>query len=103
MPKIASRAAPLVFALVGVLIPLSSAAQAPAERRPVPVQAAPGQTTPNREQVSRDRNFDAHETRRDFLDLLRKHPPAVARVMKLDPSLMRNESCLSAYPLIAEF
>ena len=49
MPKIASRAVPLVFALVGVLIPLSSAAQAPAERRPVPVQAAPGQTTPNRE------------------------------------------------------
>ena len=101
MPQIACRAVPLVFALVGVLIPLSSAAQAPAERRPV--QAAPGQTTPNREQVSRDRNFDAQETRRDFLDLLRKHPPAVARVMKLDPSLMRNESYLSAYPLIAEF
>ena len=101
MPKIAFRAVPLVFALVGVLIPLSSAAQAPAERRPV--QAAPGQTTPNRDQVSRDRNFDAQETRRDFLDLLRKHPPAVARVLKLDPSLMRNESYLSAYPLIAEF
>ena len=101
MSQIAFRAVPLVFALVGVLSPLPSAAQAPAERRPV--QAAPGQTTPNRDQVSRDRNFDAEETRRDFLDLLRKHPPAVARVLKLDPSLMRNETYLSAYPLIGEF
>jgi hypothetical protein len=101
MSQIAFRAVPLVFALVGVLTPLPSAAQAPAERRPV--QAAPGQTTPNRDQVSRDRNFDAQETRRDFLDLLRKHPPAVARVLKLDPSLMRNETYLSAYPLIGEF
>ena len=101
MSQIVFRAVPLVFALVGVLSPLPSAAQAPAERRPV--QAAPGQTTPNRDQVSRDRNFDAQETRRDFLDLLRKHPPAVARVLKLDPSLMRNETYLSAYPLIGEF
>ena len=101
MSQIAFRAVPLVFAVVGVLTPLPSAAQAPAERRPV--QAAPGQTTPNRDQVSRDRNFDAQETRRDFLDLLRKHPPAVARVLKLDPSLMRNETYLSAYPLIGEF
>jgi hypothetical protein len=100
MPQIAFRAVPLVFALAGVLTPLSSAAQAPAERRPV--QAAPAPTTP-REPVSRDRNFDAQETRRDFMDLLRKHPPGVARVLKLDPSLMRNESYLSAYPLIAEF
>jgi hypothetical protein len=101
MSQIAFRAVPLAFALVGVLTPLPSAAQAPAERRPV--QAAPGQTTPNRDQVSRDRNFDAQETRREFVDLLRKHPPAVARVLKLDPSLMRNETYLSAYPLIGEF
>jgi hypothetical protein len=46
---------------------------------------------------------DAQETRRDFLEILRKHPPAVARVLKLDPSLMRNENYMSAYPSIAEF
>jgi hypothetical protein len=103
MPQIAPRAAvPLVLALAGsVLTPLPSAAQAPAERRPV--QAAPGPAAPNREQVLRDRNVDAQETRREFVDLLRKHPPAVARVMKLDPSLMHNESYLAAYPMIADF
>ena len=103
MPQIAPRAAlPLVLALAGsVLTPLHSAAQAPAERRPV--QATPAPATPNREQVLRDRNVDAEETRRELMDLLRKHPPSVARVMKLDPSLMHNESYLAAYPTIADF
>ena len=102
MPQNAYGAAlPLVLALAGgVLTPLPSAAQAPAERRPV---QAPAAAQANRDQVPRDRNVDAQETRRDFVELLRRHPPAVARVMKLDPSLMHNESYLAAYPVIADF
>ncbi len=102
MPQNAYRAAlPLVLALAGgVLTPLPSAAQAPAERRPVQTPAA---AEANRNQVLRDRNVDAQETRREFFELLRRYPPAVARVMKLDPSLMHNESYLTTYPLIADF
>jgi hypothetical protein len=37
------------------------------------------------------------------MELLRKHPPAVARVLKMDPSLMRNEAYLAPYPQLQEF
>jgi hypothetical protein len=103
MPQIASRAViqAVLWLTVGVLTPVGVFAQPAAERRPVP--APQSQTVSPREQVSRGFDVDAQETRRDFLEILRKHPPAVARVLKLDPSLMRNESYMSAYPSIAEF
>jgi hypothetical protein len=47
--------------------------------------------------------MDADEVRRAFMSVLERHPPSVARVMKLDPSLMRNESYLQAYPHIGQF
>ena len=37
------------------------------------------------------------------MELLQKHPPAVGRVLKLDPSLMRSESYLAAYPELRDF
>ena len=37
------------------------------------------------------------------MEVLRKHPPSVAQVIKLDPSLMRNESYLAAYPSLKDF
>ena len=37
------------------------------------------------------------------MDLLEKHPPAVGRVLRLDPSLMRSESYLAAYPELRDF
>jgi len=47
--------------------------------------------------------MDADATRRALVELLERHPPAVGRVLKLDPSLMRNESYLSAYPQVRQF
>jgi hypothetical protein len=103
MPQIASRAVirAVLSLAVGVLTPVGLFAQPAAERRPV--QAPQGQVVSPRDQVSRERDTDAQEIRRDFLDILRRHPPAVARILKLDPSLMRNENYMSAYPSIAEF
>ena len=104
MPQIALRAAPVraVFALtVGVLSALPASAQVAAERRPATQPQS--QTPTTREQGSRGPDMDAQETRREFVEVLSKHPPAVARVLKLDPSLMRNESYISAYPSIADF
>jgi hypothetical protein len=46
---------------------------------------------------------DAQRTREELIDILRKHPPAVARVLKLDPSLMRDPTYLNTYPVLKEF
>jgi len=64
-------------------------AQQPLERQPPP--PAGRQTR------------DANETRSALMDLLQRHPPSVGRVLKLDPSLMRNEAYLSSYPALQEF
>jgi hypothetical protein len=48
-------------------------------------------------------SLDARQTRDDFRDLLTKHPPALARVLKLDPSLMTNDAYLATYPALAAF
>ena len=45
----------------------------------------------------------AGETREDFRELLRRYPPDLARVLKLDPSLMTNESYMAAYPQLPVF
>jgi hypothetical protein len=55
---------------------------------PVPAQAA-------------DR--DSRETREALDALLERHPPALGRVLKMDPSLLGNEAYLSAYPALASF
>jgi hypothetical protein len=47
--------------------------------------------------------MDANGTRQDLMELLRKHPPSVARVLKLDPSLMRSEAYLADYPELRDF
>jgi hypothetical protein len=44
------------------------------------------------------------EQTRDQLDrLFDKYPPAVGRVLKLDPSLMNNPAYLAPYPMLAAF
>lgn len=44
---------------------------------------------------------NADQTRRELEDLLRAYP--VGRVLKLDPSLIRNETYLASFPPLAEF
>ncbi len=48
-------------------------------------------------------NADAEQTRRDFTDVLGKYPPSLARVLKLDPTLMTNQAYLAPYPGLAAF
>lgn len=49
------------------------------------------------------RETSAQETR-DLLDrIFEKYPPAVGRVLKLDPSLMSNPAYLASYPQLAAF
>jgi hypothetical protein len=46
---------------------------------------------------------DAGQTRDVLIGLLNRHPPVLARVLKLDPSLMSNAAYLEPYPAIAAF
>jgi hypothetical protein len=46
---------------------------------------------------------DARETRQALNELLRRYPPSLGRVLKLDPSLLGSAEYLAAYPALAEF
>jgi hypothetical protein len=45
----------------------------------------------------------AQQTRDRLNDLLEKYPPALGRVLKLDPSLLSSPTYLAPYPLLAAF
>jgi hypothetical protein len=81
-----------VLALVGLFgYAAAAAAQQPVER------AGPQQSTPVT--VSQD----ARQSRQEFEAILKRLPPAVGRVLRMDPSLMRNQSYLTTYPTLAAF
>jgi hypothetical protein len=70
------------------------------------VSPASAQTKPDRRPAQLETSgsvMDAASTRRLLMEVLEKHPPSVARVLKLDPSLMRSESYLAAYPALRDF
>jgi hypothetical protein len=46
---------------------------------------------------------DAQQIREQLDELLKKYPPALGRVLKLDPSLMNNPAYVGSYPAIATF
>ena len=87
----------LVFLLVCGGFGLPAGAQEPGERRGQPAVAP--------QPVERDtvQRMDAEATRDELMEVLRRHPPSVGRVLKLDPSLMQNESYLAAYPQVRDF
>jgi hypothetical protein len=41
---------------------------------------------------------DADQVKNELNDVLRRHPPAVGRVLSIDPSLLSNDSFLDPYP-----
>lgn len=69
-------------------------------------QAPPGATSASQvaapaASVLEARNAD--ETREQLNELLQRYPPALGRVLKLDPSLLANQSYLAPYPALASF
>src|SRR5215213_959345 len=88
--RVRSLAAGGLLALALISAPAAAQDRPALERRtPAPAAAPP--------------RIDASATREDLMELLQKHPPAIARVFKLDPSLMRSESYLASYPELREF
>jgi hypothetical protein len=54
-------------------------------------------------QVTGNVNQNAEQTRQDFYEVLQQYPPALGRVLRLDPTLMTNETYLASYPNVAAF
>ena len=47
--------------------------------------------------------INAEATREALMSVLERHPPSVGRVLKMDPTLMRNEAYLATYPQLRDF
>ena len=95
-----SRFQPLALGLLLVSAGFVTNLAAQERRTPQPEPAA--QVEQGRSTRTGQR-MDAEATRQALLQVLEKHPPSVARVLKTDPSLMGNESYLSTYPELREF
>ena len=87
---------PGAIAVLALSLTLPAAATAGQQRPVVEREAAQAAPVINTDQ-------DAGETREKLEELLKKLPPAVGRVLRTDPSLLRNESYLATYPALAAF
>ena len=78
----------------------AAAAQKPtgSSTRPVPPGLGPGSTP-----AESPDGVTAEQTRQQFEAILEKYPPAVGRVLKLDPSLMGNQAYMTPYPLLSAY
>lgn len=81
-------------ALVALAL-IVTASALPAQERPFP---------PTTQQVPVfQETADARQTREQFIQLLRQHPPAVGEVLQRDPSLLTRPDYLAPYPVLWAF
>lgn len=93
-------AAAIVFtAALAVTVPATAQTEAPVQPR----QAATAPLEQAQTQQAYPLNQKAPETRREFYEVLDQYPPALGRVLRLDPTLMTNQAYLSSYPAVAAF
>lgn len=94
----------LVLAVTAVLALAfrgDAAQRVPAPSSGRPVSAEQGQAGSAPLLVNDD--ADADQTRERLNQLFEKYPPALGRVLKLDPSLLGNQAYLAPYPALAAF
>src|SRR6476659_4006815 len=97
-----SRFARLRVPLAVCVLLFANSPFAAAAQRQTPPAEQPAATRPTAPQVVVNEQ-DSRETRNDFEALLKRFPPSVGQVMRIDPSLMRNEAYLAPYPAVAAF
>lgn len=68
----------------------------------ITASAQPAPTTTTTTTVVLDET-DSRQTRQAFEQLLRRYPPQVGKVLKLDPTLFDNEAYMAHYPALAAF
>lgn len=100
----------MMVGLLGVAMP--GFAQQPATETakstttaPTTATAAPAETSSAAaaEPAEGAELYDAATVQRELQEVLRRHPDEVGRVLKLDPSLFRNEQWMSTYPMLRDF
>ncbi|HXG56000.1 MAG TPA: hypothetical protein VNJ03_11525 [Vicinamibacterales bacterium] len=92
----------LAAVLITAALPIgvsSASAQARTQPQPPSRPAAPAPAA----QAAPPLNQNASETRRDFYEVLNQYPPALGRVLRLDPTLMTNPNYLASYPQVSAF
>ena len=94
------RAVGPVILLLGVTHS-AAAAQKPAGQsaRPAVQSAGPAESAP----LTSSEQATAEMNREQLERILERYPPAVGRVLKLDPSLMSNQTYMAPYPLLSTF
>jgi hypothetical protein len=85
-------------AAVVTLTCLSLVSPAAAQRR-----TAPAASTQETQASGTSSTMTAEETRRALEELLRQYPPALPRILRLDPSLLGNQGYLTPYPALTAF
>jgi hypothetical protein len=92
---------------VAAVVLLAAATAMPAPALAVSPQGAatvtPRQAVEVQSQAQGSLSQNANETRQDFYEVLEQYPPALGRVLRLDPTLMTNQAYLASYPNLAAF
>jgi hypothetical protein len=95
------RSASPVVLLLALTHSAAAAAQKPAgsSARPGVQSAGPAESAP----LTSSEQATAEMNREQLERILERYPPAVGRVLKLDPSLMANQAYMAPYPLLSTF
>jgi hypothetical protein len=88
-------AAAIVLLTALSIVPGATAAQ----RQPAPSR----ETATPAESPAAVPTYDAEELRQQLERLLNQYPPSLARVLRLDPTLLTNAAYLQPYPALATF
>lgn len=102
MPHIVRQGIVRAVCTVALLVsayPMAAQEPASSSGRRTTQGGGPVGSTPSPERP----DVTAEQTRQDLERILEKYPPAVGRVLKLDPSLMNNPSYLAPYPALSAF
>src|SRR5690349_8053386 len=66
-------------------------------------QAAAAQTAPAATQTIVVEDQNAAQTREALQEVLKRYPPSLAYVLKLDPSLLSKPDYIAPYPMLQQF
>src|SRR3954465_13451098 len=89
------RLTPIAAAALMVLTLVPPAAAQPRRPAESPTPSAPSSAAATTQ--------SADQTRRELEELLRQYPPSLGRVLRLDSTLLGNQSYLQPYPALAAF
>ena len=90
-------AALVVVALTSLSLATGASA---AQREPTP---APGSRVTTKAPIVQGQGVPADETRQALEEVLKQYPPSLARILKLDPTLLNSDGYLQPYPQLAAF